>query len=97
MLMAIQVDKFNFETLPVSNKIGKMLCTENLKQIEEERSHAQAVEINNKLNIYWKIPSLNREGEASVEGVLNQLVQEHLQLAPLQWGEYTNVSLEHSD
>ncbi|XP_043545266.1 trafficking protein particle complex subunit 9 [Chiloscyllium plagiosum] len=80
--MAIQVDKFNFEALPASNKV---LCTENLKQIEEERRHAQAVEINNKLNICWKIPSLNREGEASVEGVLNQLVQEHLQLAPLQW------------
>ncbi|KAF1528438.1 Trafficking protein particle complex subunit 9, partial [Eudyptula minor] len=30
-------------------------------------------------------PSLKREGEASVEGVLNQLVLEHLQLAPLQW------------
>ncbi|XP_067835851.1 trafficking protein particle complex subunit 9 [Heptranchias perlo] len=83
--MAIQVNKFNFETLPASSKICEMLCAENLKQVEEERSHAQAVEINNKLNIYWKIPSLNREGEASVEGVLNQLVQEHLQLAPLQW------------
>lgn len=32
-------------------------------------------------------PSLQRCGEASVEGVLNQLVLEHLQLAPLQWGE----------
>lgn len=32
-------------------------------------------------------PSLRRSGEASVEGVLNQLVLEHLQLAPLQWGE----------
>ena len=32
-------------------------------------------------------PSLQRRGEASVEGVLNQLVLEHLQLAPLQWGE----------
>lgn len=32
-------------------------------------------------------PSLRRRGEASVEGVLNQLVLEHLQLAPLQWGE----------
>ncbi|KAF2982675.1 hypothetical protein EK904_002845 [Melospiza melodia maxima] len=28
---------------------------------------------------------LQREGEASVEGVLNQLVLENLQLAPLQW------------
>uniref|UniRef100_UPI00398F35D6 trafficking protein particle complex subunit 9 isoform X1 n=1 Tax=Pristiophorus japonicus TaxID=55135 RepID=UPI00398F35D6 len=83
--LAIQVNKFNFETLPASSKICEMLCAENLKQVEEERSHAQAVEINNRLNIHWKIPSLNREGEASVEGVLNQLVQEHLQLAPLQW------------
>lgn len=33
-------------------------------------------------------PSLKRSGEASVEGLLNQLVLEHLQLAPLQWGEY---------
>lgn len=33
-------------------------------------------------------PSLKRTGEASVEGVLNQLALEHLQLAPLQWGEY---------
>lgn len=32
-------------------------------------------------------PSLQRQGEASVEGVLNQLVLEHLQLAPLQWGK----------
>ncbi|KFO30991.1 Trafficking protein particle complex subunit 9 [Fukomys damarensis] len=31
-------------------------------------------------------PSLKRSGEASVEGLLNQLVLEHLQLAPLQWG-----------
>lgn len=33
-------------------------------------------------------PSLRRCGDASVEGVLNQLVLEHLQLAPLQWGEF---------
>lgn len=33
-------------------------------------------------------PSLKRTGEASVEGLLNQLVLEHLQLAPLLWGEY---------
>ncbi|EPY77678.1 hypothetical protein CB1_001219022 [Camelus ferus] len=30
-------------------------------------------------------PSLKRTGEASVEGLLNQLVLEHLQLAPLLW------------
>lgn len=37
-------------------------------------------------------PSLRRCGEASVEGVLNQLVLEHLQLAPLQWGESLKCS-----
>lgn len=36
-------------------------------------------------------PSLKRTGEASVEGLLSQLVLEHLQLAPLQWGEYLPV------
>lgn len=36
-------------------------------------------------------PSLKRSGEASVEGLLNQLVLEHLQLAPLQWGEYSST------
>ncbi|CAL8362990.1 unnamed protein product [Arctogadus glacialis] len=40
------------------------------------------------LTLWWgggAHPSLRRQGEASVEGVLNQLVLEHLQLAPLQW------------
>lgn len=37
-------------------------------------------------------PSLKRSGEASVEGLLNQLILEHLQLAPLQWGEYHATS-----
>ncbi|XP_069777776.1 trafficking protein particle complex subunit 9 isoform X4 [Narcine bancroftii] len=82
--MAIQVNKFKFDNLPDSNNVSEM-CSENQRQFEEERSHARAVEINSKLNINWKIPSLKREGEANVEGVLNQLVQEHLQLAPLQW------------
>ncbi len=36
--------------------------------------------------------SLQRHGEASVEGVLNQLILEHLQLAPLQWGKNTLLS-----
>ncbi|XP_013923670.1 PREDICTED: trafficking protein particle complex subunit 9-like, partial [Thamnophis sirtalis] len=57
----------------------------NPKQLEEERKHAKSVEINNKLDIVWKIPSLKREGEASVEGILNQVVLDHLQLVPLQW------------
>ncbi|XP_071277962.1 trafficking protein particle complex subunit 9 isoform X2 [Agelaius tricolor] len=81
--MAIQVDKFNFESFPESPADGAQLA--NAKQLEEERQQARGLEINSKLDICWKIPSLKREGEASVEGVLNQLVLEHLQLAPLQW------------
>ncbi|XP_017602149.1 trafficking protein particle complex subunit 9 isoform X2 [Corvus cornix cornix] len=81
--IAIQVDKFNFESFPESPADGAQLA--NAKQLEEERQQARGLEINSKLDICWKIPSLKREGEASVEGVLNQLVLEHLQLAPLQW------------
>ncbi|XP_071594550.1 trafficking protein particle complex subunit 9 isoform X4 [Heliangelus exortis] len=82
--MAIQVDKFSFESFPESPADGTQFA--NAKQLEEERQQAKGLEINSKLDICWKIPSLKREGEASVEGVLNQLVLEHLQLAPLQWG-----------
>ncbi|XP_065525087.1 trafficking protein particle complex subunit 9 isoform X3 [Lathamus discolor] len=82
--MAIQVDKFNFESFPESPTDGTQFA--NAKQLEEERQQAKGLEINSKLDICWKIPSLKREGEASVEGVLNQLVLENLQLAPLQWG-----------
>ncbi|XP_055559566.1 trafficking protein particle complex subunit 9 isoform X5 [Falco biarmicus] len=82
--MAIQVDKFSFESFPESPTDGTQFA--NAKQLEEERQQARGLEINSKLDICWKIPSLKREGEASVEGVLNQLVLEHLQLAPLQWG-----------
>ncbi|NWZ36553.1 TPPC9 protein, partial [Brachypodius atriceps] len=81
--MAIQVDKFNFESFPEPPTDGAQLV--NAKQLEEERQQARGLEINSKLDICWKIISLKREGEASVEGVLNQLVLEHLQLAPLQW------------
>ncbi|XP_071594549.1 trafficking protein particle complex subunit 9 isoform X3 [Heliangelus exortis] len=81
--MAIQVDKFSFESFPESPADGTQFA--NAKQLEEERQQAKGLEINSKLDICWKIPSLKREGEASVEGVLNQLVLEHLQLAPLQW------------
>ncbi|XP_025902933.1 trafficking protein particle complex subunit 9 [Nothoprocta perdicaria] len=81
--MAIQVDKFSFESFPESPTDGSQFA--NAKQLEEERQQAKGLEINSKLDICWKIPSLKREGEASVEGVLNQLVLEHLQLAPLQW------------
>nr|XP_033789554.1 trafficking protein particle complex subunit 9 isoform X3 [Geotrypetes seraphini]XP_033789555.1 trafficking protein particle complex subunit 9 isoform X3 [Geotrypetes seraphini]XP_033789556.1 trafficking protein particle complex subunit 9 isoform X3 [Geotrypetes seraphini]XP_033789557.1 trafficking protein particle complex subunit 9 isoform X3 [Geotrypetes seraphini] len=81
--MAIRVDKFNFEDFP--ELTGESLQFANQKQLEEERQQAKGFEINSKLDIHWKIPSLKREGKASVEGVLNQLVLEHLQLAPLQW------------
>ncbi|XP_034016028.1 LOW QUALITY PROTEIN: trafficking protein particle complex subunit 9 [Thalassophryne amazonica] len=86
--MAIQVDKFDFETLPQPDQ-EKVRFT-NLKQLEEERQHVQGCRINSKLGICWSIPSLQRSGEASVEGVLNQLVLEHLQLAPLQWDVLVN-------
>ncbi|XP_059102860.1 trafficking protein particle complex subunit 9 isoform X2 [Peromyscus eremicus] len=81
--MAIQVDKFNFESVPESP--GEKGHFANLKQLEEERQEARGLEISSKLDIRWRIPSLKRSGEASVEGLLNQLVLEHLQLAPLQW------------
>nr|XP_054102567.1 trafficking protein particle complex subunit 9 isoform X2 [Callithrix jacchus] len=81
--MAIQVDKFNFESFPESP--GEKGQFANPKQLEEERREARGLEIHSKLGIRWRIPSLKRSGEASVEGLLNQLVLEHLQLAPLQW------------
>uniref|UniRef100_A0A8D2LGD2 Trafficking protein particle complex 9 n=1 Tax=Varanus komodoensis TaxID=61221 RepID=A0A8D2LGD2_VARKO len=85
--MAIQVDKFSFESYPDSP--GERAQFTNPKQLEEERQQAKGLEINNKLDIFWKIISF-QNWEASVEGVLNQLVLEHLQLAPLQW----DVSVE---
>ncbi|XP_029919002.1 trafficking protein particle complex subunit 9 [Myripristis murdjan] len=86
--MAIQVDKFDFESLPPPDQ--ETVRFANPKQLEEERQHAQGCQINSKLGICWSIPSLRRHGEASVEGVLNQLVLEHLQLAPLQWDVVVN-------
>lgn len=86
--MAIQVDKFDFESLPQLEPETARFA--NPKQLEEERQHAQGCQINSKLGICWSIPSLRRRGEASVEGVLNQLVLEHLQLAPLQWDVLVN-------
>ncbi|NXH44553.1 TPPC9 protein, partial [Dicaeum eximium] len=79
--MAIQVDKFNFESFPESPTNGAQLA--NAKQLEEERQQARGLEINSKLDICWKIISFHKY--LLVEGVLNQLVLEHLQLAPLQW------------
>ncbi|XP_054564447.1 trafficking protein particle complex subunit 9 isoform X2 [Eptesicus fuscus] len=81
--MAIQVDKFNFESFPESP--GEKGQFASPRQLEEQRQEARGLEINSKLGIRWRIPSLKRTGEASVEGVLNQLALEHLQLAPLQW------------
>nr|XP_020012646.1 trafficking protein particle complex subunit 9 isoform X3 [Castor canadensis] len=81
--MAIQVDKFNFESVPECP--GEKGQFANPKQLEEEKQEAHGLEINSKLDIRWRIPSLKRSGEASVEGLLNQLVLERLQLAPLQW------------
>ncbi|XP_045142846.1 trafficking protein particle complex subunit 9 [Echinops telfairi] len=81
--MAIQVDKFNFESLPESP--GEKGQFANPRQLEEERQEARGLEINSKLDIRWTILSLKRHGEASVEGLRSQLVLEHLQLAPLQW------------
>ncbi|XP_072459087.1 trafficking protein particle complex subunit 9 isoform X3 [Notamacropus eugenii] len=81
--MAIQVDKFSFESFPESPAERTQFT--NPKQLEEERQETRGLEINSKLDIHWNIPSLKRNGEASVEGILNQLVLEHLQLAPLQW------------
>nr|XP_020660194.1 trafficking protein particle complex subunit 9 [Pogona vitticeps] len=93
--MAIQVEKFSFESCPDSP--GERAQFTNPKQLEEERQQAKGLEINSKLDIIWKIPSLKREGEASVEGVLNQLVLEHLQLAPLQWDVLVEGKLCDSD
>ncbi|KAM9415558.1 trafficking protein particle complex subunit 9-like isoform 3-T6 [Salvelinus alpinus] len=86
--MAIQVAKFDFHTLPQPDQ--EAVRYTNPKLLEEERLHAQASMINSTLGITWNIPSLRRQGEASVEGVLNQLVLEHLQLAPLQWDVVVN-------
>uniref|UniRef100_A0A4W6CI40 Trafficking protein particle complex subunit 9 n=1 Tax=Lates calcarifer TaxID=8187 RepID=A0A4W6CI40_LATCA len=85
--MAIQVDKFDFESLPQPDQETTRFT--NPKQLEEERQHAQGCQINSKLGICWSIISFQWL-QASVEGVLNQLVLEHLQLAPLQWDVLVN-------
>uniref|UniRef100_A0A8D0CTD5 Trafficking protein particle complex subunit 9 n=1 Tax=Sander lucioperca TaxID=283035 RepID=A0A8D0CTD5_SANLU len=81
--MAIQVDKFDFESLPQPDQETARFT--NPKQLEEERQHRLHHVALNRTH-----PSLRRHGEASVEGVLNQLVLEHLQLAPLQWDVLVN-------
>ncbi|GAA6089022.1 trafficking protein particle complex subunit 9 isoform X1 [Tachysurus ichikawai] len=110
--MAIQVDKFDFESLPLPSHDA--MQQSSVYEREEEKQQVQGGHINSTLQLRWTIisltntaltlhnslvgngvylncacvyPSLKRQGEASVEGVLNQLVLEHLQLAPLQWGK----------
>ncbi|KAJ7410197.1 hypothetical protein WISP_109980 [Willisornis vidua] len=55
--MAIQVDKFSFESFPESPTDGAPLA--NAKQLEEERQQAKGLEINSKLDICWKIISFH--------------------------------------
>ncbi|XP_059365102.1 trafficking protein particle complex subunit 9 isoform X1 [Carassius carassius] len=86
--MAIQVDKFDFDSMPVTDHDALRLAT--VRQQEEKRQQVQGGLINSTLDIHWTIISFKRHGEASVEGVLNQLILEHLQLAPLQWDVVVN-------
>uniref|UniRef100_A0A3P8S3W0 Trafficking protein particle complex subunit 9 n=1 Tax=Amphiprion percula TaxID=161767 RepID=A0A3P8S3W0_AMPPE len=53
--MAIQVDKFDFESLPQPDQ--ETVRFSNPKQLEEERQHAQGCQINSKLGICWSIIS----------------------------------------
>ncbi|KFO30992.1 Trafficking protein particle complex subunit 9 [Fukomys damarensis] len=55
--MAIQVDKFNFESVPESpGEKGQFVSP---KQLEEERQDARGLEINSKLDIHWRIISFH--------------------------------------
>lgn len=53
--MAIQVDKFNFESFPESP--GEKGQFANSKQLEEERQVARSLEISSKLDIRWGLIS----------------------------------------
>ncbi|KAG7458179.1 hypothetical protein MATL_G00235340 [Megalops atlanticus] len=53
--MAIQVDKFDFDSLPEPDAERARFA--NPKQLEEERQQAQGCEINSKLGIRWTIIS----------------------------------------
>ncbi|XP_035377781.1 trafficking protein particle complex subunit 9 isoform X1 [Electrophorus electricus] len=86
--MAIQVDRFDFESLSVPSHDA--VRQGSAYEQEEERQQLQGGLISRTLDLRWTIPSLRRQGEASVEGVLTQLVLEHLQLAPLQWDVLVN-------
>uniref|UniRef100_A0A8C4MX84 Trafficking protein particle complex 9 n=1 Tax=Equus asinus asinus TaxID=83772 RepID=A0A8C4MX84_EQUAS len=55
--MAIQVDKFNFESFPASpGEKGQFASSE---QLEEERQEARGLEINSKLDVRWRIISFS--------------------------------------
>lgn len=56
--MAIQVDKFNFESFPESPADKGQFA--NAKQLEEERQEARGLEINSKLDIHWTIISFSQ-------------------------------------
>lgn len=56
--MAIQVDKFNFESFPEFP--GEKGQFANPKELEEERQEARGLEINSKLDIHWTIISFSR-------------------------------------
>uniref|UniRef100_A0A8C1GPH5 Trafficking protein particle complex 9 n=1 Tax=Cyprinus carpio TaxID=7962 RepID=A0A8C1GPH5_CYPCA len=90
--MAIQVDKFDFDSIPVMDHDALRLAT--VRQQEEKRQQVQGGLINSTLDIHWTIISFTKgscpDKTASVEGVLNQLILEHLQLAPLQWDVVVN-------
>ncbi|VTJ79621.1 Hypothetical predicted protein, partial [Marmota monax] len=53
--MAIQVDKFNFESVPECP--GEKGQFANPKQLEEERQEARGLEVNSRLDIRWRIIS----------------------------------------
>ena len=53
--MAIQVDKFDFESLPQPPQETTRFVSP--KQLAEERRHAHGSQINNKLGIQWTIIS----------------------------------------
>uniref|UniRef100_A0A673V9V4 Trafficking protein particle complex 9 n=1 Tax=Suricata suricatta TaxID=37032 RepID=A0A673V9V4_SURSU len=55
--MAIQVDKFNFESFPESP--GEKGQPANPKQLEEERQEARSLEIDSKLDVHWRIISFS--------------------------------------
>lgn len=63
--MAIQVDKFDFESLPQPDQETARFT--NPKQLEEERQHAQGCQINSKLGICWSIISFQWQHRVILE------------------------------